>query len=141
MITGKATGFKEGGKLLQEIRKELRGESGKLYQDLGQHVHDSIDRNFSAEGRPAWRPRVTGGDWPILDKTGQMKDSAEQSALRPWRHRDAIHDLDIHTPHYGEYHQHTGILTRGRRVIREFVKFLPNELTGMDNRILEVFDD
>ncbi len=136
MLSGEATGFKEGSQILRTIQGDLRGESGKLYQDLGRHVHGSIDRNFAAEGRPAWRPRVTGGEWPILDKTGRMKDSAEQSALQPWRQSRGDHDLDIYTPGYGEMHQHKGIMTKGKRVKREFVRFTPEELTAMDKRIM-----
>lgn len=139
MIEVEISGLDEAVEFLDDMVEELSGKKGTLYQDIGTIFHDEIDKNFTVEGRPPWRKRVTGGEWPILDKTGTMKDDALMST-KTWKHQRDIHDLDIETPFYGDIHQNKGCLTRGKLVFRPFAVLWPNRDPKVQNRILKVGD-
>lgn len=132
-------GLYEAIGFLNDMDAELSGDEGTLYQDIGQILHDEINTNFSAEGRPKWRQRVTGGEWPILDKTGVMKDDSLMST-RTWKHSSGQHDLDIETPFYGDIHQNTGLMTRGKKVFRPFATLNAAGQRLVEKRIKEVGD-
>lgn len=139
MIELEVTGLKAATKFLDDMQAELSGDKGTLYKDIGKILHDEIDTNFSVEGRPKWRQRVTGGDWPVLDKTGTMKDDALMST-RTWKHDGHEHDLDIETPDYGDIHQNTGCLTRGKKVFRPFATLKAAGQRLVEKRIKKVGD-
>lgn len=136
MISGETQGFDEVFEFLDDLRAELNGTKGTLYKDISRIQHDTMNVNFSAEGRPRWRERVTGGEWPILDKTGVMKDDALMST-RTWQHSRGVHILNIETPFYGDIHQNTGMPTRGTRVIRDFATPQETDNRAIEKRILK----
>lgn len=138
MIDFEVIGLKEAINFLEDIQLEWSGRKGKLYRDIGTIMHDSIELNFAEEGRPRWPDRISGGEWPLLDKTGRMRDEAASSALKPWRVQNHEHDLDIETPDYGDIHQNIGMKTKGKRIKRRFVKLTAEEGRAIGKRILNV---
>ena len=128
---------------MQKRAKAFR--DGEPYEKISQIASESINRNFNAQGRPKWRKRKGQYSWPILDKTGRMRDQAELSALQNWRHGGRIHTKDIGSPEYGYYHQYTGIRTktgsRIEKVKRPFVVFQPDERLAMGEAFNKAFRD
>lgn len=139
MIDIDVKGLNDATDFLDDMQDELSGSKGTLYKDIGIILHDEIDANFSAEGRPRWQERVTGGEWPILDKTGVMKDDSLMST-RTWVHRGGGHDMDIETPFYGDIHQNTGLTTKGKKVFRPFATLGPDGESKVEARIKKVGD-
>ena len=132
----KTEGFGEAYAHLQRINKEIAGERGTLYYDIGEIVDDSILANFAAEGRPAWQERTKSYDWPILNKTGAMGGRALEDTQN-WEHGKTVHHLNIRSTSYGKYHQYG----TSRLPVRKFVMLTGSEIQAVDARIAKVFED
>lgn len=142
----------DGLDLLEERLNDIQGRMEnprELLEFLQGEMSNSIEQTFNAEGRPsAWPKRTTGGGWPVLDKTGRLRDSAASMIDGG----DSIARLDITpaestlemgtTVSYGKYHQHPehlAHLDRGIMPIRRFLLFFENELKAWHERARRFF--
>ena len=129
-------GFDRAMKHLDRIKTEM-GTRGNLYTDISSIVSNSIESNFNAGGRdPRWPKREKEYSWPILDKTGTMKDKSIMSASNGWSHSATKHDLNVSSTEYAKYHQD---ITDGGPPLRKFVKLLRSEITKITSRIKRIF--
>lgn len=78
-----------GGKPTQGLATRLRSlvkEAGDGdAQAVVPVVEELLKASFDARQTPsgeAWRPRVSGGSWPLLEKTSRMKASLRVRAVR-----------------------------------------------------------
>ena len=115
---------------------------GKPYQDTGGIASRSIAKNVNVGGRPKWQKRKGNYSHPILDKTGAMRDIAEDTATK-WQHQSVWHNLQILGPKYGFYHQYTGIRTKIgnqiQKVVRKYVVFQKSELREIREAFSKAF--
>jgi len=132
------TDFRGAVKRVKRIQAEILNEKGRLYKDIGIITAKSIVKNFGSEGRPGWRVRKYDYSHPILDRTGTMRDRAEQSTQN-WHKTSHGWDLDIITVFYGAIHQLRGILTNGVPIIRKFARLTTSEIEAVRERIRKVF--
>lgn len=116
--------------------------NGKPYTEIGEILSQSIAKNVEAGGRPRWKPRKYSYPHPILDKTGTMRDAAEQTSLK-WILRATEHVIEVKSTDYGEVHQYKGVRTKIgnsiKRIIRKFVVVQPQEQTSMRNALRKAF--
>ena len=57
----------------------------------------SVHENFEAEGRPdPWEPRKDDNPWPILNKTGALKNSIESMV--------SGNEITVYAGFYGQFH-------------------------------------
>lgn len=99
-------------KAAQDMRKRAALFSGSppdMFTAVGDEIANNIAENFDKEGWILpWKKRGYGG-WPVLDDTGLMRDTSEQSA-HTWEHRKGFHANRILTTPYSIYHQYKSIL-------------------------------
>ena len=117
----------------------------ELMEDILQEMSQSINLTFNLEGRPErWTDRTTGGDWPILHKTGHLHNATISTLPGD----DSIAGVEIGAQeslaeigtyvYYGKYHQHPDHLAhldQGIMPIRRFLLFFPNELVSWCEKI------
>lgn len=119
-------GLKETLARLDSMRRCI-GRTGQVYPEISNIVIQSIQSNFQAGGRdPKWPPRKREYSWPILNKTGEMKDRSVQEAKEwvHWRGKQSISHIKITSTHYAKYHQYG----TSRLPERKFVKLLLAEI-------------
>lgn len=126
----KTSGFSQAYQRLDRIQREIRGESGTLYHDIGEIVDDSILANFAAAGRPAWPERTRSYDWPILNKTGAMGGRALEDTQN-WQHGARVHHLNIRSTFYGVFHQYG----TSKMAMRKFVQLVQSEIQRVRERL------
>lgn len=120
---------------MRERRDEISGRKQDAYRKVGELASLSIKKNVEAGGRPTWRKRKKPQTWPILDKTGLMRDKAELSAMDWQRHATTggtEHINKIISTLYGYFHQYG----KGQ-VKRPYVLFHTAEINAM----MKVFRD
>ena len=131
-------GFKEAIKRMKARKKAFAG--GKPYKQTAKILSKSIAKNVNSEGRPAWRPRKNQYTHPILDKTGDMRDAAEQSALT-WVKSPGGYSNRVTSTNYGAIHQYTGVRTRTgtslENIVRKFVVIQQAE----ENQMIQAYRD
>ena len=132
---------------LDKALKDMKARSkafkgGKPYDLVGNLASKSITTNFNSSGRPRWRARNGNYSHPILDKSGDMRDSAELSATR-WIHGSVWHIDSITGPRYGFFHQYSGIRTKIggsiKKIVRKYVVFQKNEIEAMKQVFRDAF--
>ncbi|MCP4568504.1 MAG: hypothetical protein GY841_13080 [FCB group bacterium] len=107
---------------MKDRKREFSARDPKLYKETGEFISESISKNFAGRGRkPRWKNRKKYYSHPILDKTGKMRDLAENSALH-WTHTATYegtqHINKIISTGYGLHHQYGC----GNNPLRAFVK-------------------
>lgn len=110
-------------------KREFSARDQALYREVGDIASTSIKQNVEKGGRPKWRPRKGTYFHPILDKTGLMRDLAENSAYH-WIHSATTHGTlhidKILSTLYGYFHQYG----KGQ-VKRAFVLFQSREIQAI----------
>ena len=133
-------GFIEAIKKMKARKEAFRG--GKPYEQTAKILSKSIATNVTTGGRPAWRPRKLNYSHPILDKTGNMRDYAEKSALTWVKSPDGYSDK-VTSTNYGAIHQYTGVKTRTgaslENIVRKFVVVQQGEHTQMVQAFRDAF--
>jgi len=133
-------GFRAAARRMKKRAEAFSG--GKPYSDTGSIASRSIAKNVNVGGRPKWQKRKGNYSHPILDKTGTMRDSAEDTATK-WQHQSVWHNLHILGPKYGVYHQYTGIRTKIgghiQKVVRKYVVFQKSELREIREAFSKAF--
>jgi hypothetical protein len=133
MTSFNVIGFDEAHAHIKEFQRVLQDSNAPFLDEIGQIVHQSIADRFNAQG-PGWEPRKDPkGTWPILDKTGRMRDAAETTSTR-WIMEGTERRIEITTPNYGVYHQHG----TQKMVKRKFVEFARAELEAIKHVILNI---
>lgn len=119
---------------------------------LESYLHDmsgSIDQTFNLEGFPnRWPARTSGGGWPVLDKTGHLRDAAASESPG----NGSIVRLDVQSQEsslekgvdvfYGKYHQQPKELDHlktGKMPLRRFLVFFQTELIAWRERARRFF--
>lgn len=125
---------------MQERAKAFKG--GEPYTQVGQIASKSIAQNVERGGRPKWRKRKGSYSHPILDKTGSMRDSGEDTATH-WTQSGNVHTNEIKGPDYGLIHQYTGVKTKTgnkiENVVRKYVNFQKSEINAMTKAFRDAF--
>jgi len=128
----KVKGLEESRKRLRQRAERVRGDSGKLYPDLGKQLSTSVKKTFNAQGRdPKWAKRKGTYSHPIFGKTGFMRDAAESTALESWEVQGTTHTLPVKGPSYGQNHQYGTVNLPERK----YVKPTEPEKTKMRDRV------
>lgn len=127
-------GFNEAMKHLDAMKHRLSA-NGRTFPEISGLVVRSIQANFQAGGRdPQWPERKYTYPWPILNKTGRMKDSSVQDA-KVWTHRGGEHVLQVTSTPYAKFHQYG----TKRLPIRKFVKLLEAEMEQVRAILRRIF--
>lgn len=133
-------GFQEAIKKMKKRSKAFK--NGQPYTTVGRIASKSIATNVNRGGRPKWTPRKYFYEHPILDKTGLMRDTAEQSALK-WKHHGQRHRNEIRGPEYGLVHQYTGVKTFlggiTQFIVRKYIVFHQKDLRDMAEAFNKAF--
>lgn len=137
-------GMEEIEKRLGEIEDRMNNATG-LLQGFMNDLSGSIEQTFNAQGSPdAWPPRKTGGSWPVLDKTGRLRDSA--ASMQDGGDsiaRVSPQQIEMGTTvEYGKYHQHPeeyASLDRGIMPVRRFLMFFQEQLDAWHERARRFF--
>ena len=141
-FTANNASFSAAYDTLKDIIDTLDGKTGFLYNEFSDIMQNSIQENFSAGGRPTWPPRKYSYPWPPLIKSGDLRESALQSAgASNWKHGRGEHLLEIKTIFYGFYHQYASGLNV-KFAERKFVEMQPQDIQAMQDayeRVLSRF--
>lgn len=137
-------GIEEIEARLREIQERMN-DASELLQGFMPDIADSIEQTFNAQGRPeAWPPRKTGGNWPILDKTGRLRDSA--ASMQEGGDsiaRVSAQELEMGTTvYYGKFHQHPAeyaSMDKGIMPVRRFLMFFQEQLDAWHERARRFF--
>lgn len=129
----KIIGFEQAMKHLDQMKAGL--QSKKTYDEISNVMVKSTQSNFQAGGRdPQWPERKRSYPWPILNKTGKMKNQSLIEA-KIWLQQGQIQVLNIYSTFYAKYHQYG----TKRLPIRKFVKLLEQEKQQIITIIKKVF--
>ena len=127
-------GFEQAMKHLDQMKAGLRAK--KTYDDISDIMVKSTQSNFQAGGRdPQWPERKRTYTWPILNKTGKMKDQS-LSELRIWLQQGHQYILNVYSTYYAKYHQYG----TKRLPVRKFIKLLEQEKQQVITIIKKVFE-
>lgn len=108
---------------LEEVEDLLNNPNSPIFKDISTQLQSSLLANFAEEGRPKWMARmpVQRGEpdypWPMLQKTGFLRDSTEAS-LNYWEHSGDQHTVEAWSPEYGSYHQYGAEMIRERKYMK-----------------------
>jgi phage gpG-like protein len=127
-------GFEQAIKHLDQMKAGLKAK--KTYDDISNIMVESTQNNFQAGGRdPQWPERKRTYPWPILNKTGKMKNQS-LSELKIWLRQGQLNILNVYSTVYAKFHQYG----TGRLPVRKFVKLLDQEKEQIINVIKKVFE-
>jgi len=101
----KTKGFREAARKMRQRKELFTAQRPTAYNAAAKTLNGSIGKNFDSGGRPKWPKRTRQYPWPILVKTGTMKQAALSTSLQ-WQHQGAVHVIRVKGPHYGIYHQY-----------------------------------
>ncbi len=133
MAKWEITGFEQAMKHLDQMKAGIKAK--KTYDDISNVMMNSTQSNFQAGGRdPQWPERKRSYPWPILNKTGKMKNQS-LSELRVWLQQGRLNILNVYSTFYAKYHQYGTT----RLPVRKFVKPLEQEKQQMMTIIRKVF--
>ena len=123
--------FQAAFDVLVDITDTLNGKAGFLYHEFSDIMQASITQNFAESGRPTWPPRKYEYPHPPLIKSGELRESAINSARSSnWQHNSKEHLLEIRTIFYGYFHQYaSGLNVKFDE--RKFVEMQPQDIQAM----------
>jgi len=127
------TGFEKAMQHLDQMKAGLKAK--KTYDDISNVMIESTQSNFQAGGRdPQWLERKKTYPWPILNKTGKMRDQS-LSELRIWLRQNQLNILNVYSTFYAKFHQYGTI----HLPVRKFIKLLEQEKEQIIDVIKQVF--
>lgn len=127
------TGFEKAMQHLDQMKAGLKAK--KTYDDISNIMVKSTQNNLQSGGRePQWPKRKRVYTWPILNKTGAMKNQS-LSESRTWLHQSQLNILNIYSTFYAKFHQYG----TKHLPVRKFVKLLEQEEEQIINVIKQVF--
>lgn len=101
----KTKGFREAARRMKQRKGLFTAQNPEAYNAVANTLNGSIRKNFDAGGRPKWPKRIHQYPWPILVKTGTMKQAALTTSQQ-WQHHGDTHTIQVKGPKYGIYHQY-----------------------------------
>ncbi len=100
----KVDGVEEVSRWFDTVSDRVKHPQAAL-KEVSDITRRSIEKNYSSQGRPAWKTRTGNQTWPILWETGLKRETEIQSTLAPWKNDGRGHRLDIFSTFYGPFHQ------------------------------------
>lgn len=137
-------GIEEAQKKIAGIRRRMKDARSWL-EWVQEDIAEGMEETFNSGGIPAWKPRKEPtGSWPVLDKTGKLRDSVASSRkgggsiARLNKER-----LEMGTSvEYGKYHQQPEELrglSKGIMPYRPFLQFLPEQFAEWHKKAVRYF--
>lgn len=117
-------------KEVAHLIKGLKNQIGDVpWSAIGQHVVDSIHKNFDEGGRPdPWPPKKSGEECHLID-TGALRASVDYKVKK--------NGVEIaYGKDYGTYH----ILGTSRLPIRDFMEIQPEDWQDLDTLLDDHWD-
>lgn len=129
----KITGFDQAMKHLDQMKAGLKAK--KVYNEISNVMIESTQSNFQSGGRdPQWPERKRSYPWPILNKTGKMKNQSLAES-KMWLQQGQAQVLNIYSTYYAKFHQYG----TKRLPIRKFVKLTEQERQQIITIIKKMF--